>query len=199
MTPGLYAIKPWFVRRLGRIEDLLVARGVSADSLTVSAVVVSFIAGSAVGLGSLLGMPLLWLAVAPLGLVRLALNALDGSVARRRGTARPFGLALNEMCDRLSDAGLIASLGFVVPWWAMGAALTGAFLASTSGVVAAVVTGRRDTSGPMGKADRVAVLSVAAVIAGLTGSGISFLVGALLIAAGATITALLRILRLREV
>jgi CDP-diacylglycerol--glycerol-3-phosphate 3-phosphatidyltransferase len=199
MTTGLYTIKPWFVRRLARVEDLLVTRNVGADSLTIAAVAVSLVAGSAIGLGSLLEMPILWAAVAPLGLIRLALNALDGSVARRSGTARPFGLALNELCDRLSDAALIASLGFVVPWWAVGAALTGAFLASTSGIVAAVVTGHRDTSGPMGKADRVAVLSVGAVVAGLTGSEPSFLVAALVIAVGATITALLRILRLREV
>ena len=103
-SSGLYAVKPRFVRRLAPVEDALVARRVPADVLTAAGLGASVLAGVAIAAGAVLDEPALWLAVAPLGALRLALNALDGSVARRTGTARPFGLVLNEMADRVGDA-----------------------------------------------------------------------------------------------
>lgn len=164
---GLYGIKPWFVRRLRRMEDALVVRRVSPDALTFAAVAVSLAAGAAIAAGGVLGRPLLWLAVPPLVLVRLALNALDGSVARRTRTARPLGGVLNETCDRISDAAVTgATAALVDPALALGAICAG-FFASFTGVLAQGASGRRDHGGPMGKADRMAVVGAGAVAATL--------------------------------
>ncbi|MEX2556908.1 MAG: hypothetical protein WEB06_14935 [Actinomycetota bacterium] len=138
---SLYDIKPWFLRRLRRFEDALVARRVSPDTLTFAAVGVSVAAGGFIAAGGLLDRPLLWLMVAPLVLVRLALNALDGSVARRTRSARPFGAALNEIGDRMSDAATVGATAFVAkPALALGA-LASCYLASSTGVLSMALIG----------------------------------------------------------
>lgn len=195
---SIYRLKPRFVRRLRRVEDALVARGVSADALTAAAVAVSVATGSAIAAGGLLDLPLVWLAVPPLVLVRLALNALDGSVARRSGTARPFGAALNEAGDRLSDAATIGACAAVAPPALAAGALACAFLASLAGVTALAVAGARDSGGPMGKADRGAVLACAALAAATTGGAGPFPAALWTIAAGSLATAWLRLARLRR-
>jgi CDP-diacylglycerol---glycerol-3-phosphate 3-phosphatidyltransferase len=193
---SLYTIKPWFVRRLRRFEDLCVARGVGADALTRAAVVISVLTGTSIALGGALHKPAVWFAVPPLVLLRLALNALDGSVARRTGTARPMGTVLNEVGDRLSDAATIGSTAFVVPS-ALAAGATGAaFLASSVGVLAFALTGTRDCGGPMGKADRAAVLALAAGTGAVLGSATPFKVAAWVLLAGSLVTAAARVRRL---
>lgn len=164
---GLYALKPAFVARLRRLEDVAHRRGISADAVTIGAFVVG--CGTAVVLVAGTWFPLLWLAVAPLCLVRMACNAVDGSLARRTGTTTRRGAVLNELGDRSADAvtfgalapavGLPLALGVVV------VALSTSFLA----VVGQAVLGDRFGTGPLGKPDRMAVLSIAAVVASFVG------------------------------
>jgi hypothetical protein len=87
MNTGLYAVKPWFVSRLRRTEDVLVARRVRPDTLTYAAIVASTGASGVIVAGALLEAPVLWILVAPLGLTRLALNALD--VRKESRTSEP--------------------------------------------------------------------------------------------------------------
>ena len=189
---GLYSVKPWFLCRLRRIEDVLVERRVSPDALTIAAVGVSVAAGAALAAGGALSRPALWLFVPPLGLVRLALNALDGAVARRIGGGRPFGEVMNEMGDRVADVALIAPLAFVVdPALALGA-LTCALLASAAACVARAATGIRPTGGPMGKADRVAVVSLAALAGAMASSSVPLQVAVWVVGAGSVVTLALR-------
>ena len=194
---SLYDIKPWFVRRLRRIEDVLVARRVSPDSLTFAAVGVSLATGGFIAAGGLLDQPLLWLAVPPLVLIRLALNALDGSVARRTRTSRPIGAAYNEIGDRLSDAATVGAAAFVTrPALALGA-LASCYLASSTGVLALALTGKRDSGGPAGKADRAAMLALGASAGALAGSALPFTIVLAAIAVGGIATAALRLNRVR--
>lgn len=194
LVHGLYRLKPRFVRALRGVEDALVARRVSPDALTGAAVAVSAATGAAIALGALWDRPLVWLAVPPLVVVRLALNALDGSVARRTGAARPAGAVLNEAGDRASDALVVGALSFVVaPALALGA-LAASYLASLAGVTGAAVGGGRLTSGPMGKADRAAVVAVAAVAAA-AGIATAFEVAAWAVLCGSLVTAALRFTR----
>ena len=190
---GLYSVKPWFVRRLRGIEDALVERRVSPDTLTIAAIGVSVATGAVLAAGGALSEPLLWLLVPPLGLVRLALNALDGAVARRIGGGSPFGEVMNEMGDRLGDVALIAPLAFVISPALALSALACALLASAAGVAGRSVSGVRLAGGPMGKADRVAVLAVSAGAAALTASTLPFVIAAWVIAAGSVVTMGLRI------
>src|SRR4051794_4673811 len=107
---GIYGIKPRFQRALSGIEATLVRRRVHPDYITLSALVISVLGGMAL-YGARWCPPLLLL-VAPAVLVRTALNALDGLVARSGGLARPWGEVLNESCDRLADVALFVGLLF---------------------------------------------------------------------------------------
>jgi len=193
---GLYSVKPWFVRRLRRVEDLLVARRVSPDRLTAAAVVVSILCGAVLALGGAVEEPGLWLLVPPLAVVRLALNALDGSLARRTGSGRPFGEVMNEMGDRAADAAMLAPLGLVVsPALALGA-LSAALFASAAGLLGSAVAGARLSGGPMGKVDRVAVLACAAPVAALAATPQLFVIALWLILVGSIWTAVIRVVSL---
>lgn len=200
MGMSLYVIKPWFVSKLRGIEDVIVARNVSADSLSFAAVVASVAAGGALAAGGAFDTPLVWLTVAPLCVVRLALNALDGSVARRTETARPFGVVLNEVADRAADTALIGSLGSVVSPVLAVSAVAAAFVSSITGVLALALTGTRATSGPMGKADRTAAVAIASIGAAVTSSTVFFIAALWIVIVGSLGTAALRVRALhREV
>lgn len=194
----MYALKPWFVGRLRSCEDALVTHGVSPNTITIAAVMVSVAAGAALAGGTALGLPTLWLAVLPLGVIRLALNALDGSVARRLHMHSPRGAAINELGDRACDLALFAPLLGVAPAWVVTAAIAGMTLTSTSGVMALAISGRRDTSGPMGKADRVVLLGLAAVIAAPTKSHTPFVIALGLVIGGCLFTTWQRVSRLSK-
>jgi len=100
---GLYALKPWYTRRLTPILNAAVAREVSPDVFTVAGVVAAGAAGVTVALG--------WWPLAALFLaLRLAGANLDGAVARARGVSRPWGFVVNEIGDRASDLLTFAGL-----------------------------------------------------------------------------------------
>jgi CDP-diacylglycerol---glycerol-3-phosphate 3-phosphatidyltransferase len=198
MNTGLYAVKPWFVSRLRRAEDVLVARRVRPDALTYAAIVASTGASGVIVAGALLEAPVLWILVAPLGLIRLALNALDGSVARRTKRISDFGAALNEVCDRVSDIALIASTLAVAPPELVLAAMTLTLLVSVAGMSGVSASGTRSYAGPMGKADRVAVISLGGVVAALTASALAFQLALLVLCAGSSVTFVLRMKEVRR-
>ena len=184
---GLYSIKPRFVRSLAGLESHLVRRDVSADSLSYGAVALSVGGGAAIVAGHFIH-PYLWFLVPVFLVFRLALNALDGSIARRTGTARPFGKVVNELCDRVSDAALLVPFLAIAPAGLVVAALVAVSLTSLSGLLGEVVGPERLSEGPMGKADRCAVVAVASVAAGLTGAVVPLIGALVLIALGALIT-----------
>ena len=108
----------------------------------------------------------LWPLVPVFAFLRIMANALDGLVAQRSGTARPAGELFNESADRLGDAaflGAAATLPGLAPI-ALGA-LAAAQLASFVGITARAAGGTRRYDGPMGKPDRMAVVSIAAIAA----------------------------------
>ena len=198
MTGGVYAIKPWFLRRLRRVEEVLVQRGVSADALTLAAVGISSLGGMCLALGGLMDAPRLWLFLPPLCVVRLALNALDGSVARR-AAPDPFGVVTNELGDRLQDAAMIAPLAFVASPMLALAALAATFVTSICGLLGSASGGDRLTTGPAGKADRVLLIGIGAGIAGVAGNAAPLEATTWLLLVGAALTIATRVSVLRRV
>ena len=198
MNVGLYGLKPWFVARLGRVEDALVERKATPDALTYAAVGASCGAAGAIVAGAVFGWPLLWLLVAPFGFARLALNALDGSIARRTDQTSPFGAALNEVCDRLSDVVVMVATVAVAPIELTLAAVVLTLMVAVAGMSGVGAGGRRSYAGPMGKADRVAVLATGSVIAALTASPIAFTVALGVISTGCLVTFFVRLKEVRN-
>jgi CDP-diacylglycerol--glycerol-3-phosphate 3-phosphatidyltransferase len=166
---GLYAAKPAFRRRLAAAADWLAARGVHPDAVTAGGVAAAF--GGALALAASGTDARLALLVPAAAGARITLNALDGMVAERRGLARPWGKVLNELADRVADLALLGAL-VLVPGASAGlvaAAVVAALLSSHVGVLAEAAGGRRLYGGPMGKADRMLWLALAAAATAVTG------------------------------
>jgi CDP-diacylglycerol--glycerol-3-phosphate 3-phosphatidyltransferase len=157
---SLYALKPGFVSALEGIQTRLIRRGVSADRVSIAGLVAAAAAAGGVVAGA--RFPVAWLAVLPLCGVWMALNALDGSIARATGEASRRGALLNELADRAGDLLILTAGFFVSPWPIPAVALV---LVGISELVAAVgwaVTGRRILDGPMPKPDRAIVIGLGA-------------------------------------
>jgi len=162
---GIYSTKPRFQQALRVVERPLVRWGVHPDVLTLSALGLSFIGGFALFASQ--WTPWALLAVPFVALLRIALNALDGMVARDLGVARPWGEVLNELCDRLADVALFGGLA-LLPGVSMPLAvsvLVAMLLSSYVGVLSKAAGGPRQYGGVMGKADRMVLLALASVLA----------------------------------
>ncbi|MGF1605527.1 MAG: CDP-alcohol phosphatidyltransferase family protein [Rhodothalassiaceae bacterium] len=191
----LYALKPRFQALLRPVARGLVRAGVRANHVTVAALGASL--GYAVAL-SLSGAAAWLLAgLAPFLLVRMALNALDGMMARDHGQTSRTGDVLNELGDVLSDAALILALGSL-PAIGLGPAAVlalWAVLTEFAGVLAQAVGGPRRYDGPMGKSDRAAGLAGLGLIAAL--APLPAGLGWVLAGAGGCLMALTMLRRLR--
>ncbi|WP_253869849.1 CDP-alcohol phosphatidyltransferase family protein [Mycobacterium sp. 1164966.3] len=164
---GLYALKPWYTRRLTPIVNVAVTHQVSPDVCTVTGVVAAGAAGVAVALG--------WWPLAALFLaLRLAGANLDGAVARARGVSRPWGFVVNEIGDRASDfltfAGLAVwaarqqgpGLHFLSwPVFMVMAAALAATLPTFASLAAAGAGAQRRNGGPLGKTERCLFVLIA--------------------------------------
>lgn len=157
---GLYALKPWFTRRLTPIVAAAVARQVSPDVFTVAGVAAAGAAAVAIALGC-------WPLAAVFLVLRLAGANLDGAVARAAGVSRPWGFVVNELGDRSSD--LLAFAGLAVfaarqggpgmHWlsWHVIQVLVAALAATLptfASLAAAAAGAQRRNGGPLGKTER---------------------------------------------
>ncbi|UZN02900.1 CDP-alcohol phosphatidyltransferase family protein [Cellulomonas sp. S1-8] len=195
--PSLYALKPWYTRRLHRFVDGAVARGTSPDTFTVVGVVGAVLAAVALALGW-------WPAALVLLAVRLAGANLDGAVARARGVSRPWGFVLNELGDRSSDLLMFAGLavlavrtggdavGGLTPLaWVLVAALA-ATLPTFVSLAGAGAGAPRLNGGPLGKTERCAFAVLASAVPTLL-PGV-----AVVVVVGSVLTAVVRARRIRQ-
>jgi CDP-diacylglycerol--glycerol-3-phosphate 3-phosphatidyltransferase len=165
--PSIYGLKPGFQRVLRPIAQGLARVGITANQVTVAAVVLSLAAGAAIAVWPEQRWPLLLLPIVLL--VRMALNAIDGMLAREHGMQSPLGAMLNELGDAVADAGLYLPLalvpGFDAPLVVVIVVL--AIIAEMTGVVAVQIGASRRYDGPLGKSDRAFAFSALAVLLGL--------------------------------
>lgn len=167
--PSIYQLKPRFQNLLRPLVQRLHARGVTANQVTLAAAIVSVLLGALVA--AFAGY--LWLfALIPLWmLLRMALNAIDGMLAREFGQQSTLGAYLNELCDVIADSALLlpfAVLPEVSTLWVVLVTLL-AVLVEYAGVMGPLVGAGRRYDGPMGKSDRAFAFGVlgAGVASGL--------------------------------
>lgn len=165
--PSIYDVKPKFQNLLRPIVNGLARIGVTANQVTIFAAVLSFAAGVALAVNA--GQTR-WLLVLPAVLfVRMALNAMDGMLAREHHQASSAGAVLNELTDVGSDAALYLPLAL---WPQFPAALVVgavvlALVTEVAGTVAVQIGVSRRYDGPMGKSDRAFVFGAAGLALGL--------------------------------
>jgi CDP-diacylglycerol--glycerol-3-phosphate 3-phosphatidyltransferase len=112
---------------------------------------------------------LLWFCALPgVYLLRMALNAIDGLMAKEHGQASRLGAFWNELADLLGDAALYAAFVRLAEVWLVVLLILLGWLSEVAGILGWAIDGKRRNDGPMGKSDRALWLGLAA---GLTGLG----------------------------
>lgn len=133
--------------------------------------------------------------------LRLVCNLLDGMVAIEGGKKSPTGAIWNEAPDRLADSLFLISAGIACgqPW----AGVTAAWAAVMTAYVRALgaeLTGKQDFCGPFAKPQRMAALTIAALLTPLGilwgGRPEVMPVSLWIIAGGTLLTVIRRLMRL---
>jgi CDP-diacylglycerol--glycerol-3-phosphate 3-phosphatidyltransferase len=99
----------------------------------------------------------------------MALNAIDGMLARECGQKSRLGAYLNELGDVVSDAALMVPFALapaIGPWPVVVAGFL-ALLAEFAGILGPLVGAERRYDGPMGKSDRALAFGALASWIGL--------------------------------
>ncbi len=163
---SLYSMKPRFQSLLRPLTCWLARCGVTPNQITLSAMLLCCCGGMSLALApdarwALLLVPLLLL-------VRMALNAIDGMLAREHHMQSDLGLLLNELGDVFSDAVLYLPFGLVAgvsaPMVVIIVIL--ATISELAGVCATQIGSVRRYDGPLGKSDRAVLFGALGLLLG---------------------------------
>ena len=164
---SIYDIKPKFQALLRPTTNGLAKLKVTANHVTVAALLVSFAVGAVIyhwreQAEILLLMPVVLF-------VRMALNAIDGMLAREHNMKSNLGAMLNEIGDVFSDSALYLPLAVVTgfPPELMIPVAVLAIITEMAGVLAVQIGATRRYDGPMGKSDRAVVFGAIGFAMGL--------------------------------
>lgn len=163
---SVYQLKPRFQGVLQPVLKRLRNWGFTPNSLTI----IAFLLSLAMGCYSFYGERQIALFLVPVFLLlRMALNALDGMMARQFNLQSKLGAVLNEMGDLLSDAVLYYPVLYVLfdmdPIW-VGWFIFLSLLNEFAGLLGQALGGERRYDGPMGKSDRALLIGVLCLLIG---------------------------------
>jgi len=160
----IYDLKPKFQQLLRPITTWLANEGITANQVTYSAMLLSLAAGILIYVTDASMLSLLLLPVVLF--IRMALNAIDGMLAREHNMKTVKGAMLNEMTDVMSDIAIYLPLAVaqnVSPVLLISFVIIG-LLTEMAGVVAQAINNDRRYDGPMGKSDRAFVMGLLAIL-----------------------------------
>lgn len=163
----IYDLKPKFQALLRPMVNFFAKNGITPNQVTWAALILSIFAGSMVGFTQGDSWTLLLIPIVMF--VRMAMNAIDGILAKEHDMKTDAGAILNEMSDVISDAALYLPLAFVSgvnTIWIVLFVITG-ILTEMAGILAALIGGERRYDGPMGKSDRAFVFGLICLLLGL--------------------------------
>ena len=193
---SIYALKGRFQALLRPGVRRIAAWGITANQVTVTAALVSVLVAAVVWKSAPV-QPLLYLLLPGWMLLRMALNAVDGMLAREFGQQSRLGAYLNELSDVIADAALYLSLLSVVGvhghllWsFVLLSALT-----EYAGVLGLMVGADRRYDGPMGKSDRAFVVGVLGLLLAMGWISATVVDGVVLIAAFLCVVTVIRRVR----
>tara|TARA_R110000868_G_scaffold383578_13_gene650788 strand:+ start:1457 stop:2059 length:603 start_codon:yes stop_codon:yes gene_type:complete len=161
---SIYNIKPAFQKILKPILHKLFALGVTANQITISSILLSLVIGVCFWFSEY--QTLLFLTL-PIGLLlRMALNALDGMMARTYNQQSKLGEVLNEVGDTVSDFFIFFPLlkYFNEQLFLVIVFICLSIINEFSGLMAKIISGERRYDGPMGKSDRAFVISILGIL-----------------------------------
>lgn len=167
MSISVYRLKPAFVALLRPFARGLAAAGVTANQVTAAACLLSLLYAAL--LACFPDAPLLWGLLPVCLFLRMALNALDGILAREHRQQSRLGALLNEMGDVVADAALFAPLALLpgVPAVLVACVIWLALLTEFAGTLGLLIGASRRYDGPCGKSDRALLLGLAGLLLAL--------------------------------
>jgi CDP-diacylglycerol---glycerol-3-phosphate 3-phosphatidyltransferase len=160
---SVYKIKPKFQQLLRPVLELLHKMGITANMITWSGILLSL------GVGVLFWLHphgKIFLVIPAALFVRMAINALDGMMARTYNMQSKAGEMLNELGDVVSDLFLFIPL-LQLTWLNKYVVLAFLFLSvinEFAGVMGKVIKGERRYDGPMGKSDRAFLVGLFSLV-----------------------------------
>ncbi len=162
---SIYGLKPKFQSLLRPSVHWLARVGVTANQVTIFALLLSLATGHVIrknGGRTLLLLPIVLF-------VRMALNAMDGMLAREHNQKSALGAILNELGDVVADIGLYLPLAGVPgfnPWLVVAVVLL-SVLSEMTGVIGVQIGASRRYDGPLGKSDRAFLFGLLGLLLGL--------------------------------
>lgn len=161
---SIYDLKPKFQNLLRPTVVKLERKGVTANQVTLAACGISIILG--LFLTALSTVHWLFILIPIWLFVRMALNAIDGMLAREFQQKSRLGGYLNEITDVVSDAALYLPFAFIAPFdpLVIGLIIWLAALTEFCGVLGQVQGQTRRYDGPLGKSDRAFLFGLLGLI-----------------------------------
>jgi len=157
---SVYQLKPKFQQLLTPILLFLNNHKITANQITISSVILSAIIGNLFWFAD----DSKWLFLSlPVGLLfRMALNALDGMMARNFNQTSKMGEVLNEVGDIVSDVIVFFPLIKFHPesLYLIVIFILLSIINEFAGLLGKVVGTQRRYDGPMGKSDRALLLGI---------------------------------------
>ena len=179
---------------LNRLGAALARRGVHPDWVTVAGALLVAVASLFLARGEFLTGGLILL-------ISLPFDALDGAVARASGRAGAFGMVLDSTLDRYADAFIFASLSYYFAGQERLDMLAFSLLALVGSFLVSYIRARAEdakvgiytTVGWFTRLERVAILLIMTLAAGLLESITPLELGIVILAIGTNLTALQRL------
>lgn len=163
---SIYDLKPKFQALLRPIVNGLANMGVTANQVTIFAALLSIGVGTVIAYFPMERWPLLLLPGTLF--LRMALNAIDGMLAREHDMKTHFGAILNELGDVISDSALYLPLALIPlfdPRLIVVLTLL-AVMSEMTGVIGVQIGASRRYDGPLGKSDRAFVFGLLGLLLG---------------------------------
>lgn len=164
---SVYDLKPKFQNLLRPLCAGMARAGITANQVTLSAAIFSMALGLAIAMSNAARWSLLLLP--PFLFLRMALNAIDGMLAREFGQKSRTGAVLNELGDVISDTALYLPFARIpgVPPLLVALVVAIAIMTEMAGVVGVQIGASRRYDGPLGKSDRAVFFGALALAFGL--------------------------------
>lgn len=161
---SIYELKPKFQKLLMPMVYLLHRLKVTPNQVTIFACLLSIILG--VLFYYYHTSTWIYIAIPIFMFIRMALNAIDGVLAKRFSLQTDLGKYLNELTDVMSDAALFLPFVLVLSQYEITVILfiILSIISEMAGVIGEAISGERRYDGPMGKSDRAFIIGVLSVL-----------------------------------
>lgn len=161
---SVYKLKSKFQQLLKPILNFLHKKKITANQITIASIILSIVIGF-----------LFWNATCsrwlflslPIGLlIRMAMNALDGMMARTYNQTSKLGEVLNEIGDVVSDVIIFFPLLIFQPesLYLIVVFIVLSVINEFCGLLGKIVGKERRNDGPMGKSDRALILGLYGIL-----------------------------------